>query len=106
MWVVRFRIRMARPRARGCQRFMVTPSSAVAVAMTRSSAARPWFDSAFDTAERSTSSMSRETARGENVRIAVASATRLPRIFSSTTRALRADERTALAWARTRPVSS
>ena len=37
MCAVRLRIRIARPRARGCQRFIVTPSSANASATTSDS---------------------------------------------------------------------
>ncbi len=65
MWLVRFRMRKARPRARGCHRFIVSDSSANAPSMTRESASRPWFVSALCTAERSTSSMSFATSRFE-----------------------------------------
>src|SRR5437588_11389481 len=44
---------------------------------------------------------SRAAARGAKSRIARASSTDLPRMWSQTRRALRADERTYLAWART-----
>jgi hypothetical protein len=105
MWQVRFLIRATRPRARARQRFSVGPSSMTAVATTSVSPWRPWLASAFATADASTRSISRAAARGVNARTARASGTLRPRMCSATTRALRADVRTHLAWARTVCVS-
>jgi hypothetical protein len=101
MWQVRLRMRATRPRARGRQRFIVGPSSAYAAATKSSSPTRPWLASAFATAERSTFSMSFATARWVNASTVLASGTLRPRRCSVTSRALRADERTHLARART-----
>ena len=106
MWAVRLRIRIARPRARGCQRFIVTPSSANASATTRDSSSRPWLLTALAIADSSTRRMSSAAWRVAKRNWTRASATGNPRTCSSTTRALRADVRTHLAWARTSPVSS
>ena len=65
-----------------------------------SSPSRPWADSAFATAERSTFSMSTAAAREVNARIVRASGTLRPRMWSSTSRALRAERRTYFASAR------
>ncbi len=106
MCAVRLRIRIARPRARGCQRFIVTPSSANASSTTRDSSSSPWLLTAFAIAESSTRRMSSAAWRVANRSWTRASATGRPRTCSSTIRALRADVRTHLAWARTSPVSS
>ena len=106
MCVVRFSMRLARPRARGRQRLIVTPSSANASCTMSSSGERPWLASALATAERSTSSMSLATARFEYSSSARASSTFLPRMCASTSRAFCGDERTQRACARTRPVLS
>ena len=105
MWQVRFLIRATRPRARARQRFSVGPSSTTAAWTTRSSPTRPWFASAFATAEASTFSISRAAARCVNASTARASGTLRPRMCSATTRPLRADIRTHFAWARTVCVS-
>ena len=67
----------------------------------RSSPTSSWLCSALAIADSSSLLQSRATARGVNARIARASGTDLPRMWSQTRRALRADERTYLAWART-----
>src|SRR6267142_1646383 len=84
----------ARPMARGCTRLSEGPPSATAWTTRRSSRLRTWWlCSALATAERSTFSMSRAAARGVNSSVASASPTALPRIWSRTSRALRADTR-------------
>ena len=101
MWHVRFLMLDTRPRARGRQRLIVGPSSTYAAVMTRSSPESPWFASAFATAERSTFSTSRATARSEKARTVRASGTVRPRMCSTTSRALRGETRTNFASART-----
>src|SRR5687768_8467817 len=93
-------MKKARPIARGCTRFMEGPPSATACTTRRSSRLRIWkLCSALATAERSTFSMSRAAARGVNSRVARASPTGRLRIWSRTSRALRADTRTKRARA-------
>src|SRR5262249_35753217 len=94
-WLVRCLIENARPIARGCTRLRTGPPSAYAWTTRRSSRLRTWWlCSAFATAERSTFSTSRAAARGVYSSVASASATALPRIWSRTSRAFRADTRT------------
>src|SRR5579875_2550547 len=100
-WLVRFRIRVARPIARGRKRLIVGPSSACAALTTRSSPTSSWLCSALATADSSSLLQSRAIALGVTARIARASSTDLPRMWSHTSRALRALERTYFACART-----
>src|SRR5437879_2062359 len=94
-WLVRCLMKKARPIARGCTRFIEGPPSAMACTTRRSSRFRTWWlCSAFATAERSTFSMRRAAARGVYSRVARASPTDLPRIWSRTSRAFRAETRT------------
>src|SRR5207247_361630 len=82
----------ARPIARGCTRFIEGPPSAMACTTRRSSRLRTWWlCSAFATAERSTFSTRRAAARGVYSSVARASPTDLPRIWSRTSRAFRAE---------------
>ena len=98
---MRLRMRVARPMARGRKRLSVGPSSAVTpmrYAGRRRSArgcARRW--------RRPTRApcSSRAPRGGAEARMARASCTDLPRMWSHTRRALRAEVRTYLAWART-----
>ena len=94
MWQVRLRIRFTRPRARGRQRLSVGPSSATAVRTNRSSTSWPLLFSALAIADASTLPASRAAALVWKARMVVASAADLPRMCSSTRRALRADVRT------------
>src|SRR5439155_26221437 len=106
VWHVRFLVRATRPRPRARQRFKVGPSSTTAARTKSASPSSPWFASAFATAEASTFSTSRAAARDVKASTARASGTLRPRMCSATTRALRADVRTHLAWARTVWVST
>src|SRR6185503_6199590 len=101
-WLVRLRMRVARPMARGRKRLSVGPSSAVTAKTRRSSPMSSWLCSALAIADSSSLLQSRATARGVCARIARASCTDLPRMWSHTRRALRAEVRTYLACARTR----
>src|SRR5947209_14226216 len=87
--------------ARGRNRLIVGPSSAWTVLTYRSSPTSSWLFSALAIADSSSLLQSRATARGVWARIARASITVLPRMWSQTSRALRAEERTYFAWART-----
>src|SRR3954454_20033929 len=98
---VRLRIRVARPMARGRKRLSVGPSSAWTSRMRSSSPTSSWLCSALATADSSSLLQALAAPRGVNARIARASLTSLPRMWSHTRRALRADVRTYLAWART-----
>src|SRR5439155_1595616 len=94
-WLVRCLMKKARPIARGCTRFIEGPPSAMACTTRRSSRLRTWWlCSAFATAERSTFSTRRAAARGVYSSVARASPTDLPRIWSRTSRAFRAETRT------------
>src|SRR3954452_21827264 len=99
---VRLRIRVARPMARGRKRLSVGPSSACTDSIRSSSPTSSWLCSALATADSSSFSHGLAAPRGVNARIARASTTSLPRMWSHTSRALRADVRTYLACARTR----
>src|SRR5436305_5087351 len=100
-WLVRLRILVARPIARGLNRLIVGPSSARTALTYRSSPTSSWLFSALATADSSNLLQSRAIARGVRARIARASSTLFPRMWSHTNRALRADERTYFACART-----
>ena len=106
MWQVRLRMRATRPRARGApalqRRALVGVRGCRRRARRRS---RPWFASAFATAERSTFSMSRATARCVKASTVRASGTLRPRMCSSTSRALRGGRRAPTSPARARPAS-
>ena len=67
---------------------------------------RSWFASAFAAADSSVARMSLAAARGVNCSAARACTTDLPRMCTSTTRALRAEPRTKRDCARTRLISS
>src|SRR4051794_10623158 len=104
-WLVRLRIRVARPMARGRKRLIVGPASAYTARILRSSPTSSWLFSALATADSSSLLQASATARGWKARIERASATVLPRMPSHTRRDLRGEERTYLAWARTITVS-
>ena len=100
-WLVRLRMRVARPMARGRNRFSVGPSSAYTAWIFRSSPLRSWLFSALATADSSSLRQSSATERGEKARIARASSTLLPLMWSVMSRALRGELRTNFAVART-----
>src|SRR5690606_39264143 len=92
MWLVRFRIRPARPWARGRNRLSVGPSSPNASAMTSSFSsneafARSAFTRAFALALRTTLSTGSPAACGAKLSTVTASEACLPRIRSTTRRA-------------------
>src|SRR6202011_4551146 len=95
-WLVRVRIFVARPIARGWNRLIVGPSSACTALTYRSSPTSSWLCSAFATADSRSLLQSRATARGVRARIARASGTVFPRMLSHTRRALRGEVRTYL----------
>src|SRR5436305_8191212 len=88
-WLVRLRILVARPIARGLNRLIVGPSSAVIDLTYRSSPTSSWLFSALATADSSSLLQSRATVRGVWERIARASSTVLPRMWSQPSLALR-----------------
>src|SRR5687767_8171574 len=104
MWVMGLWIGNARPWARGRQRLIVVPSSAIASATIRSSADRLWLFSALAVALLSTRATSRAAACGMNCRIELASSTGLPLMTAVTRRTLRVEPRRYLAVADTRIV--
>src|SRR5690606_2262215 len=79
MWQVRFRMRSARPLARGRMRLSVIPSSTQMVETRSSSMSMPLFSSAFAMADCSTFLTSLAAFFGEKVSRSSASATGLPR---------------------------
>src|SRR6185295_5865250 len=88
-WLVRCLMKYARPMARGETRLAEGPPSAVAFTTRSSSRSRTWWlCSALAMAERSTFSISRAAAFGVYCRVARASPTDLPRMWSRTRRAL------------------
>src|SRR3954468_8373841 len=104
MWLVRLRIREARPWARGRNRLRVGPSSTKASVMNRSSGSRRWLRtcarcSALATAESRTLPTGSLAACGSNFMIACASLAGRPRMRSTTRRTLVGDIRTYLAVA-------
>src|SRR3954468_24031177 len=104
MWLVRLRIREARPWARGRNRLRVGPSSTNASVMNRSSGSRRWLRtcarcSALATAESSTLPTGSLAACGSNFMIACASLAGSPRMRSTTRRTLVGDIRTYFAVA-------
>src|ERR1700721_812195 len=99
MWLVRLRIRNARPCARGRMRLAVGPSSAVSVAMTSFDGSRPLLFCAFAAALAITLATGSLADCGAHRRMSNASGTGLPRAQSITRRALVADTRTKRALA-------
>ena len=87
MWLVRLLMRVARPWARGRQRFIVGPSSTCATDTTRSWVSRPSVVSAFATALRRTLCTVSAAACGANWRMDRAWSTGMPRTRSTTRRA-------------------
>ena len=106
MWLVRLRIRYARPWARGRMRLSVGPSSANAAATTRVSRSMSWLFSAFAAALATTLNSGRAAACGANRRMSRASATGRPLISATTRRTLVGDMCTYFAMARARAGSS
>ena len=99
MWLVRLRIRYARPWARGRIRLAVGPSSAWMVATTRVAGSSPslfWALAAALAITLATGSLAPWGAQG---RMSSASVTDLPRTRSITRRALDAEMRTKRAEA-------
>src|SRR6478735_1751442 len=87
MWLVRLLMRVARPWARGRQRFIVGPSSTCATDTTRSWVSRPSVVWALATALRRTLCTVSAAACGANSRVARAWSTGRPRTRSTTRRA-------------------
>ena len=87
MWLVRLLMRVARPWARGRQRFIVGPTSTCATDTTRSWVSRPSVVSALATALRRTLCTVSAAACGANSRIERACSTGTPRTRSTTRRA-------------------
>src|SRR3954469_2445016 len=98
---VRLRMRVARPIARGRNRLSVGPSSATTEWIRSSSPTSSWLFSALEIADSSSLLQAFAAPRDVRARIARAWGTSLPRMWSQTSRALRAEVRTYLAWART-----
>jgi hypothetical protein len=94
IWLVRFRIGVARPRALGSQRFNVGPGPTwISLTVRASSWSRPPFSRAFATADLSIFSIKRAALRGVSAKTLRASPAALPRMASATCRALRGDVR-------------
>ncbi len=92
MWLVRLRMRNARPWARGWNRLRVAPSSTNAVVMTSSSATKrsPYFSAstrALAIADSTSLRTGSAAVCGLNRRTWTASVARLPRTRSTTRRA-------------------
>ena len=96
MWLVRLLIGEAEPFARGRKRFIVGPSLTKVSLTTKLAFSRPKLFSALAIAEFITLRTSAAPLVGVNFKIAIASATRLPRIKSVTRRVLRGETRTVL----------
>ncbi|SBS78727.1 Folylpolyglutamate synthase (modular protein) [uncultured Mycobacterium sp.] len=99
MWLVRLRIRYARPCARGRMRLAVGPSSAMTVATTRVAGSRPSLFCAFAAAEAITLATGSLACCGAQRRMSRASSTDLPRTRLITRRALLAEIPTYFATA-------
>src|SRR6185369_8162675 len=85
MWLVRLRMGVARPCARGSQRFMMTPRPTDASLTYRSATSTlASMSTALATAERNSFSAKRAPRLGTNVRRRCAVSTSLPEIISST----------------------
>ena len=93
-WDVRLRMRVARPIARGRYRLSVGPSSAWIEWIFSSSPTSSWLCSALAIADSRSFSHGLAAPRGVKDRIARACSTSLPRMWSQTRRALRAEVRT------------
>src|SRR5262245_33336756 len=100
MWLVRLRMGVARPCARGSQRFMMTPRPTDA-SLTYRSATSTFLSmsTALATAERRSFSAKRAPRLGTKVRIRCAASTSLPEIISRTCAAFFGVMRTNLALA-------
>ncbi|RSK22800.1 hypothetical protein D8834_05120 [Streptococcus oralis] len=96
----------AEPFARGRKRFIVGPSFANASDTTKLALSKPKLFSALATAEFKTFKMISAALFGVNVKIAIASATLLPRMLSRTRRDLRGETRTVRAIALAEVISA
>src|SRR4051812_48086570 len=94
MWLVRLRMRNARPCARGRKRLSVGPSSTYASCTTSAAGSRSWLFSALATALSSTFPTCTLASCGANLSTACASAAGRPRIRSTTRRAFCGETRT------------
>ncbi|SIN39083.1 Uncharacterised protein [Mycobacteroides abscessus subsp. abscessus] len=99
MWLVRLRIRNARPWARGRMRLAVGPSSAKISDTTRVEGSRPSLFCALAAALAMTLATGSLAACGAHRRMSIASFTDLPRTRSMTRRALVGETRTKRALA-------
>src|SRR3954470_24373005 len=99
MWLVRLRIRNARPWARGRMRLAVGPPSAYTVATTRVDGSSPSLFWALAAALAITLATGSLASCGAHRRMSSASATDLPRTRSMTRRAFVGDTRTKRATA-------
>src|SRR6202000_884327 len=99
MWLVRLRIRNARPWARGRMRVAVGPSLAETVATTRVAGSSPLLFCALAAALAITLATGSLAACGAQRRMSRASGTDLPRTRAVTRRALVGDTRTKRATA-------
>src|SRR6476620_11667731 len=99
MWLVRLRIRNARPWARGRMRLAVGPPSAWIVATTRVDGSRPLLFCALAAALAITLATGSLAACGAHRRMSSASVTDLPRTRSMTRRAFVGEMRTKRAFA-------
>ena len=93
MWHVRLRTRVARPRARGRNRFSVGPSSAKQATTFSSSGSWASLFWALATADASTLRTTMATSRSAKRSTSSAAPTSRPRIRSSTSRAFDAETR-------------
>src|SRR6476620_4847078 len=87
MWLVRLRMRNARPCARGWNRLSVGPSFTTTRSTISDSGSSPWLFSALATAEASSLATGSLAACGANCRMDAASDADRPRIRSTTRRA-------------------
>ena len=103
---MRLLIGEAEPLARGRKRFIVGPSLINVSLTTKLAFSRPKLFSALAIALLSTFSTSTAALVGVNFKIAIASATRFPRIRSITRRVLRGETRTVFAVALAEVISA
>src|SRR5665647_1942801 len=101
MWLLRLRMRFTRPMARNCHRLRVGPSSTRASLTYRSSAESALLFSALATAEFKTLATTRAALRLAKNSVLRSSVTDLPRMRSTTSRALRGATRMYFACALT-----
>ncbi len=94
MWLVRLRMRYARPCARGWNRFMVGPSSTVIVEITSVEGSRSKLFSAFATALATSLATGVAAACWANCSTEAAWPTGMPRTRSTTRRTFIGDMRT------------